>query len=82
MPFEYHVAPIAFSYPSNMSVQEREKAVADHLGKAINHYAKQDWEFYRLETVQVVITAGCLAIFSPHRRIQTHHQMVFRRSIE
>ena len=80
MQYEYHVEPVFFSFPDNLSVDEREKSSAEHLEKAINYFAQQGLEFHRLETIQVAVSPGCLAaIFGVKVRYETNHLMVFRR---
>lgn len=50
--------------PVNVVVQhptEKSSAAADRLESLANEYAKQGWEFYRIDTVNIAVKPGCLA---------------------
>ncbi len=82
--YEYHACPIHFKMSERLDHEARGKEISSHLKGALNHYAKQGWEYCRMETVQTEIkAAGCLtAIFPSDRYGDNYHQLVFRKPIE
>ncbi len=60
MIYQYKMTQI----PVNFAVQNAKgesPVAADRLEKLANDYAKQGWEFYRIDTVNVSVKRGCLA---------------------
>ena len=60
MVFEYKMIQI----PPNITVQAKEargNEAAAYLEQVVNQWAAQGWEFYRIDTVGVISTPGCLA---------------------
>ena len=60
MTYQYKMTQI----PSNFVTQDssgNSPVAADRLEKLANDYAKQGWEFYRIDTVNVSVKPGCLA---------------------
>lgn len=58
MIYQYKMTQI----PSNFVVQDssgNSSVAADRLEKLANDYAKQGWEFYRIDTVNVSVKPGC-----------------------
>ncbi len=45
-----------------------------------NEYAAQGWEFYRVDTIGVVVQPGCLAsLFGAQRTVTEYYVVTFRR---
>ena len=83
--YEYHACPIHFKFSERLNHEARNEEISKQLKAPLNHYAKQGWEYYRMETVQTEVkAAGCLAaIFpSPDTYGDNYHQLVFRKPIE
>ena len=54
--------------------------IAAYLEKLIQEMAGKGWEFYRIDTVGVLVPPGCLAAFAGMRATMTYYNIVaFRR---
>lgn len=73
---QYHVVP----FTANIVRGQGGDAAAKQLADVINHYAQQNWEYVRLESVRTIIgaTAGCMG-FGATPAIETIvYMIVFR----
>ena len=58
------------------------QVAAHYFEGVISYYATNDWEFYRVDTIQVIGTVGCLAaLFGARRTNRTYSVLTFRKSI-
>lgn len=65
--------------PPTIQVKQKEYAgneAAFYLQSVANEHAAQGWEFYRVDTVGVVIQPGCLASIFGAKRITTEYYVV------
>ena len=58
MPFQYKMIQI----PPNISVRgvEQGQEAAQYLENVVNGQAGQGWDFYRVDTIGVEVSPGCL----------------------
>ena len=58
------------------------KTLASQLDGLINSYAKNGWEFYRVDHLTIIINNGCIAALlgNPYST-QTYDVVTFRREI-
>lgn len=67
--------------PPNIQVKQSSgNDAAAYLQSAANQYASQGWEFYRVDTVGVVVAPGCLALLlGAKQSITQYYVITFRR---
>lgn len=77
--FEYamvQVPPTIYVQAGNQQGNE----AALYLQNLANQYAAQGWEFYRVDTIGVVVRPGCLAsLFGGRAQHFQYYVMTFRR---
>lgn len=58
MAYQYRMVQI----PPNISVRDAERGqeAAQYLQSLVNEYAREGWEFYRVDTIGVEVRPGCL----------------------
>lgn len=82
MTYEYKMIQI----PPNIVVKQKEHAgneAAYYLQSIANEQAAQDWDFFRVDTVGVVVKPGCLAsLFGAQRTVTEYYVVTFRRPKE
>ncbi len=80
MTYEYKMIQV----PPNIVVKEKEhkgNEAAYYLQSLVNEQAVEGWEFYRINTVGVVISAGCLAtLFGARETLREYYVVTFRKS--
>ena len=60
--------------------KEKGAKIAQQVQSLINDKAREGWEFYRVETVYVSVTPGCLAgLFGAKSVYMPVNQVVFRK---
>jgi hypothetical protein len=78
--YEYMMVQV----PPTIVVKQKEQAgneAAFYLQSIANQYAAQGWEFYRVDTVGVVVQPGCLAsLFGAQRTTTEYYVVTFRRA--
>ena len=80
-------APIVYDYtmvqlPPNIEVRGRSNGqeAAQYLQNICNQYANEKWEFYRVDTVGVMVSPGCLAtLFGQRASFFNYYVVTFRR---
>jgi hypothetical protein len=84
---QYEVIP----FVANIQVGQGAGVAASQLANVINEYAKQGWEYVRLESVQTIVTtppvpgsSGCLGIGATpglpgSRDLTVYYMIVFRK---
>jgi len=79
MSYEYKMIQI----PPNIVVKQKEHSgneAAYYLQSIANEEAAQGWEYYRVDTVGVVIPPGCLAsLLGAKRTVTEYYVITFRR---
>ena len=50
--------------------------LCSYLERLVQDYASQGWEFYRVDTITVVIAPGCLGILFGERAQSRHYYIV------
>lgn len=79
MNFEYRMVQM----PPSISVPAKElrgQEAAFYLQSIANEHAAQGWEFYRVDTVGVVVQPGCLAmLFGARQTLIEYFVVTFRR---
>ena len=77
--YEYMMVQI----PPAIVVKQKEHVgneAAYYLQSLANEKAGQGWEFYRVDTVGVVIQPGCMAsLFGAQRTVTEYYVVTFRR---
>ena len=75
--YEYFMVQI----PPNIQVKQSSgQDAAAYLQGAVNNYASQGWEFYRVDTIGVVVSPGCLgALLGGQQSSVQYYVMTFRR---
>lgn len=57
--------------------------IAPYLERLIQNWASKGWEFYRIDSVGVVVPPGCLAALGGARTTMTYYNVVaFRRPVD
>lgn len=57
--------------------------IAVHLEKLTQEWASKGWEFYRIDSVGVLVQPGCLGAFTGTKVSMTYYNIVtFRRPVE
>jgi hypothetical protein len=81
MAFQYMMQQI----PPNIVVKQKEhrgNEAAFYLQHIANEHAAQGWEFYRVDTIGVVTTPGCLAaLFGAKQMTIEYYVITFRRQV-
>ncbi len=82
MKYEYQMVQI----PQAIVVKEKEyqgREAAHYLEELANRFAEKDWEFWRVDTIGVLIKPGCLAgLFGKAIEEQHYYVVTFRRPKE
>lgn len=81
MTYEYKMVQI----PRNIAVRGAPagQEAAWYLQDIVNTMAKDGWEFYRVDTVGVIIQPGCLGQLFGQKETQTFYYVVtFRRPVK
>ncbi|QFS86284.1 MULTISPECIES: DUF4177 domain-containing protein [unclassified Marinobacter] len=69
--------------PPNIEVQakqQRGNEAAAYLEDVVNTYAKDGWEFYRVDAIGVNVKPGCIAgLFGQKEALSTYHVVSFRK---
>lgn len=78
--YEYMMVQV----PPTIVVKQKEQAgneAAVYLQSIANQYATQGWEFYRVDTVGVVVQPGCMAsLFGAQRTVTEYYVVTFRQA--
>ncbi|MGH8383846.1 DUF4177 domain-containing protein [Pseudomonas sp.] len=79
--FEYKMVQV----PPNVEVQAKQhkgNEAAAYLETVVNQYAKQGWEFYRVDTIGVSVQPGCFdALFGKKASLNNYYVISFRRPL-
>ncbi|MFM0277720.1 DUF4177 domain-containing protein [Paraburkholderia sediminicola] len=79
MAFEYKMVQA----PSNIAVRAREHRgdeAAAYLEGVVNEHARDEWEFYRVDSIGVNVQPGCFdALFGRKVQSATYDVVTFRR---
>ncbi len=71
--------------PPNVEVQAKQhkgNEAAAYLETVVNQYAKQGWEFYRVDTIGVSVQPGCFdALFGKKASLNNYYVISFRRPL-
>lgn len=77
--FEYKMVQV----PSNIAVEMKKhkgNEAAAYLEKIVNEYARQGWEFFRVDTIGVELQPGCFGSLSGNKAENTsYHVITFRK---
>ncbi len=78
MAYQYKMVQAA---PHIRLEKETGSEAADYLEGVVNRYAQQGWEFYRVDSIGVVVKPGCLAgLFGARSYAVNYHVITFRKS--
>lgn len=83
--YEYRVVPFIGQLKQGVFSRENATKVSEQLGALINEQAKDGWEFYRIDHVNVAVQPGCLAsLFGANKAVAgvVFDQVIFRRVVE
>ena len=73
--YQYNVVP----FIGKITAKESAQNVAEQLKSLINTWAQQGWEFYRIDSVQIQISPGCLAsLLGAKASYMNFDQVIFR----
>lgn len=79
MDYEYKMVQV----PPTIVVKQKEvvgNEAAFYLQSIANQYAVDKWEFYRVDTIGVVVQPGCLAtLFGAKQTLAEYYVVSFRR---
>lgn len=78
--FEYKMVQV----PPNIAVEERHhrgSEAAIYLENVVNSYAREGWEFFRVDSIGVKVLPGCLGIFAKPE-FDNYYVVTFRRSAQ
>lgn len=78
MPYEYRMVQI----PPNIEVRgvERGNEAAQYIQTIANQQAQDGWEFYRVDTIGVAISPGCLGpLFGRSTEYTNYYVVTFRK---
>ena len=76
-PYIYKMVQLPQTY---VVKKDTEQAIANELNDRVNHFARNGWEFYRIDSVGVAVKPGCLASLLGTRSTMTYYNVVtFRR---
>ena len=86
MNYQYKAVPFRGVVDKTMPLSDRDdpytNKIAAHLTKLINQNAQDGWEFYQINNVSTIVSAGCLAALVG---VKSHEQrfdmLIFRKSI-
>jgi len=77
--YEYKMVQV----PPNIAVQQKHhkgSEAAAYLEKVVNKYARDGWEFHRVDSIGVDVLAGCLGVFvGQSKGVETYYVITFRR---
>jgi hypothetical protein len=80
--YEYLVVPFVGQLKRSVINIENAQKVSEQLQALISQYARQGWEFYRIDKIDIQITPGCLAaLFGAQVSFITFDQVIFRRPV-
>ncbi len=78
--FEYRVIPFIGNIRGGFFSQENATTVANQLEKLINEGARNGYEFYRIDPVQIQVNPGCLGgLLGQKEAYIRFDQVIFRR---
>ncbi len=78
--FEYRVIPFIGNIRGGMFSQENATTVANQLEKLINEGARNGYELYRIDPVQIQVNPGCLGgLLGQKEAYIRFDQVIFRR---
>ena len=81
MGYEYKMVQI----PPNISVAEKQhkgNEAAAYLEKIVNQYAKEGWEFHRVDPIGVALQPGCFgALQNKGADLNTFYVISFRKAV-
>ncbi len=79
--FEYRVIPFIGTIRTGFFSQENAATVANQLEKLVNEGAQNNWEFYRIDPVQIHVSPGCLGgLMGQKEAYIRFDQLIFRRT--
>jgi hypothetical protein len=82
MRFEYVVIPFMGVVKVNLFGSEGPGKVASDLQKVLNDMSMQGWDYVRVESIDILQTAGCFAsLLGQKSTMYTFNQIVFRRPV-
>ena len=77
MSFEYKVVALTLEIVAKNATPSKAAEETQHL---INLWVSKGWEYYRMESVPVYLSAGCLAVFFGAKQQTVYYpQLIFRR---
>lgn len=80
--YQYRVVPFVGQLKSGVFSVENAGKVSQQLQDLINQHAAGGWEFYRIDKVDIQVSAGCLAgLLGAKSGIISFDQVVFRRGV-
>lgn len=60
----------------------KDQEAAIYLENVVNRFAKDGWEFYRIDSITVEKQVGCLAaLFGARTSVISYYVITFRRSV-
>lgn len=81
MTYEYKMVQV----PPNITVKAKEhqgNEAATYLQSVANEQVSEGWEFYRVDTIGVVTTPGCLAsLFGARQALIEYYVVTFRKVV-
>jgi len=82
MKYEYQMVQV----PPNVTVEAKKhkgNEAAAYLQEVVNIHAKDGWEFYRIDTIGVETTPGCLdGLLGKKAELLRYHVISFRRELD
>jgi hypothetical protein len=80
--YEYLVVPFVGQLKKSVFSVENAQKVSEQLRDLINPMAKQGWEFYRIDKVDIMVKPGCWAsLFGAKASFLAFDQVIFRREV-
>jgi hypothetical protein len=78
--YEYLVVPFIGEIKQGFFSSQNAQDVSHQLQSVISSHAKEGWQFYSLEKVDIQVSVGCLAsLFGAKAGLITFDQIIFRR---
>ena len=80
--YQYKVIPFIGSIKGEKVTPDNAKNVSNDLEKVINEYARQGWEFYEIDKVDIATSPGCMTAFLGGKSsVITFDQLIFRKQM-
>jgi hypothetical protein len=77
-PFAYKMVQVPQTLGAE-SLDPNQQLAAKYLERVINKFAAEGWEFYRVDSIGIVVPPGCLgAFFGAQVKHQAFHVITFR----